>query len=58
MLVEHNRKPGTPTTNETLDKEIITWAEANVDASEREEKAVPGNYRGITLLRTVGKTHG
>ena len=41
VLVEHHRKLGTPTTNETFDaefeKKINAWAEANVDASERED---------------------
>ena len=40
LLVEHYRKLGTPTTNETLDaefeKEINAWAEENVDVLEKE----------------------
>ena len=43
VLVEHYRKLGTPTANETFDaefkrKEINAWAEANVGASEREDR--------------------
>ena len=46
-LVEHyHRKLGTPTTNKTLDAEfekvINAWAEANVDASEREHSGYEG----------------
>ena len=41
VLVEHCRKLGTPTANETFDaefeKEINAWVEANVDALERED---------------------
>ena len=42
VLVEHYRKLGTPTDNEAFDaefqKEINAWAEANVGASERENR--------------------
>ena len=42
VLVEHYRKLGTPAANETFDaefeKEINAWAEANVGASEREDR--------------------
>ena len=49
VLVEHYRKLGTPTTNETFDaefeKEIDAWVEANVDASEREDSGSEGLQR-------------
>ena len=41
VLVEHYRKLGTPKPNTKFDtefeKEINTWAEANVEASKRED---------------------
>ena len=46
VLAEHYRKLGTPTANETFDakleKEINAWAEANVGASEREDRGSDG----------------
>ena len=49
VLVEHSRNLGTPTANEMFDvefeTEIITWAEANVGASEREERGSDGLQR-------------
>ena len=42
VRVEHDRKLGAPAANETFDaefeKEINAWAEANVGASEREDR--------------------
>ena len=50
VLVEYYRKLGTPTSNDTFDaefdKEIDAWAEANVGASERED-------RGSNLQREI-----
>ena len=52
MLIEQYRKPGTPTTNETfnavLEKKIKAWAEANVDASHREDIRSEGLQREFT----------
>ena len=52
VLEEHYRKLGTPTANETFDaafeKEINTWAEANVVASEREDRGSDGFQREFT----------
>ena len=52
VLVEHYRKLGTPTTNENFDaefeKELNAWAEANVDASEREDSGSEGLQREFT----------
>ena len=52
VLVEPYRKLGTPTDNETFDaeveKEINVWAEANVGASEREDRGSDGLQRGFT----------
>ena len=52
VLVEHYRKVGTPAANETLDAEfkkgIIARAEANVDASEREDSGSGGLQRKFT----------
>ena len=49
VLVEYNRKLGTPTANETLDaefeKEINVWAEANVGVSQREDRGLDGLKR-------------
>ena len=49
VLVEHYRKLGTSTANETFDaefeKEINAWAEANVRASEREDRGSDGLQR-------------
>ena len=49
VLVEHYRKLRTPTANETLDaefeKEINAWAEANLGASEREDRGSDGLKR-------------
>ena len=46
MIVDHYRKLGTPTVNETLDaefeKDINAWAEANVVASQREKSGAEG----------------
>ena len=50
--VEHYREVGTPTDNKTfdaeLDKEINSWAEANVGASEREDRGSDGLQREFT----------
>ena len=52
VLVEHYRKLGAPTANETSDaefeKEINAWAEANVDASGREDSGSEGLQREFT----------
>ncbi|MEP5533686.1 hypothetical protein [Ekhidna sp.] len=52
VLVEHYRKLGTPTANETFDaefeKEINAWAEANVDISETEDSDSEGFQREFT----------
>ena len=52
VLVEHYRKLGAPTANETFDaefdKEINAWAEANVGASEREDRDSDGLQREFT----------
>ena len=49
VLVEHYRKQGTPTANETFnaefEKEMNAWAEANVGASEREDRGSGGLQR-------------
>ena len=49
LLVERYGKLGTPTANKTFDvefeKEINAWAEANVDASEREDSDSEGLRR-------------
>ena len=41
VLVEHDRKSGTPTTNKTFgaefEKGINAWAQSNVEASEMED---------------------
>ena len=51
-LVEHYRKPRTPTSNETFvaefKHEINARAEANVDASEREDSSSEGLQRELT----------
>ena len=52
VLVEHYRKVGTPTTNKTFhaefEKEINTCAEANLDASEKEDSGSEGLQREVT----------
>ena len=52
VLVEHYRKLVTPTANETLDaefeKEINAWAEANVGASEMEDRGSDRLQREFT----------
>ena len=52
VLLEHSRKLGTPTTNKTFnaefEKEVNAWAEANVDASEREASGSDGLQREFT----------
>ena len=49
VLVEHYRKLGTPTANETFDaefeKETNAWAEANVGESKRENRGLGGLQR-------------
>ena len=49
VLVEHYRKLGTPTTNETFDakfeKEVKTSVDENVDASAREDSGSEGLQR-------------
>ena len=51
-LVEHYRKLGTPTANETFDaefeKEINAWAEVHVGTSEREDRGSDGLQREFT----------
>ena len=61
VLVEHYRKLGTPT-NKTYDtefeKEIDAWAEANVDASEREDNGsggLEGEFTKERLKKRVAK---
>ena len=52
VLAEHYRKLGTPTANEMFDtelhKETNAGAEANVDASEREDIGSEGLQREFT----------
>ena len=52
VLVKHYRKLGSPTANKTFDaefeKEVNTWAEANVGASEREDRGSGGLEREFT----------
>ena len=52
VLVEHYRKLGTPTANETFDtefeKETNAWAEANVGASESQDRGSDGLQREFT----------
>ena len=53
VLVKHYRKLGTPTTNKTtfdaeFEREINAWAEANVDASKREDSGSEGLEREFT----------
>ena len=52
VLVEHYRKLRTPTAIETFhaifEKEINAWAEANVGASEREDRGSDGLQREFT----------
>ena len=52
ILVEHYRKLGTPKANETFDAEFEmetnAWAEANVGASEREDRGSDGLQREFT----------
>ena len=49
--MEHYRKLGTPTANETFDAEFVeeinAWAEANVDASDREDNGSEGLQREL-----------
>ena len=57
VLVEHYRKLATPTANETFDaeeseEEIIAWAEANVGASEREDRSSGGLRREFARRRS------
>ena len=50
--MEHYRKLGTPTANETFDaefeKEINAWAEVHVGTSEREDRGSDGLQREFT----------
>ena len=62
LIVEHYRQLGTPKADETFDaefeKEISAWAEANVDASEREDSGSEGLQREFTreeVKRCVAK---
>ena len=52
VLVEHFRKLGSPTANETFDeefeKEINAWTEANVGALERQHRNSDGLRRDFT----------
>ena len=53
LIVEHYRKLGTPAANKAFDvfeKGISVWAEANVNASEREDSSGSGG-----LLRELTK---
>ena len=56
MLVEHYRKLGTPKPNAKFDvefeKEINAWAEANVEASKREDSSSKELLRELT--RDIG----
>ena len=49
VLVDHSRKLGTPTADETFDaefdKEINAWAEVNADASDKEGSGSEGLQR-------------
>ena len=63
ILVQHYRRLGTPTANETFDaefeKEINTWAEANVGAAEREDRGSDGLQREFTreeVMECVAKS--